>query len=737
VTRASLLALLAGLAGRSVPAQEPSPQPPQTPPRLEERIVVVTPCRACPTTLVSAPAATTVITRDVVETSAAQGYGDLLRAIPGLNAVQFSARDVVVATRQNTSSLFPGLLAILDGRPLYLDFLGIVLWDLASNSPFSVEQIEVVRGPASAVWGANAYAGVVNIITRSPRAAEGGWLVARGGLFGRNAGSTAGEGAGTLYGFDGSVSRAPSEQLAYRISAGLYHSGPYARPTGRIPRVPHPLDPDFIVGGGFYPADEAGYPAYENRGTTQPRFDVRIDRELDGESSRLTLNAGVAGTDGLIYTGVGPLEIESGGYLAHVQAALSKGNLRVAGFANLFDVEGPILLGLTPDSSPIRVAVHTRSFDLGLSDFIGAPSQIISFGANVRQNQFNMTIAPAAEDRSEFGAYLQDEVFAGPFRLSLGLRADKFDNLDAVVLSPRIAAMYLVGRDHSLRLSYNRAFRSPSVTDNFQLTPFVTPVDLRFLTGSLPEELRPLVASPLPIAMQLRGSPDLKAESLRALELAYVGTFNERTTVGLAAFVSDRHDIINLTTPPSDPDLYTEQEPPPGWPLPASVLADLARQGIFIPRTAGRVENLGPVRMRGFEASLDHRVSRAFSGFANYSWQDEPEPLPSADPFPTHQLAVPPRHRVNIGVNLDGPRYLGSLAVHHATRGFWTDVLNETFHGWSPAYTLVNAAFGVRFSQGKVVAMVKATNLIDQDIQQHIFGDIFKRSLAAEVRFAF
>ena len=56
------------------------------------------------------------------------------------------------------------------GRPsVYLDFFGMVMWDLVPTNANEIKQIEVIRGPASAVWGANAMSGVVNVITKSPR----------------------------------------------------------------------------------------------------------------------------------------------------------------------------------------------------------------------------------------------------------------------------------------------------------------------------------------------------------------------------------------------------------------------------------------------------------------------------------------------------------------------------------------------------------------------------------------
>ena len=58
---------------------------------------------------------------------------------------------------------------MLDGRSMYLDFFGFVMWDLLPIQANEIERIEVVRGPGSAVWGANAMTGVVNVISRRPK----------------------------------------------------------------------------------------------------------------------------------------------------------------------------------------------------------------------------------------------------------------------------------------------------------------------------------------------------------------------------------------------------------------------------------------------------------------------------------------------------------------------------------------------------------------------------------------
>jgi hypothetical protein len=50
---------------------------------------------------------------------------------------------------------------------------------------------------------------------------------------------------------------------------------------------------------------------------------------------------------------------------------------------------------------------------------------------------------------------------------------------------------------------------------------------------------------------------------------------------------------------------------------------------------------------------------------------------------------------------------------------------------------MVNATLGMKFNDGKVVASLKGTNLLNQKIQQHVFGDLIKLNVVAELRLFF
>src|SRR6185503_2976757 len=196
VCRFALAAVLCGVAVSPVraqqpappqtaapkPEQKPAPKPDQPPnqPKYEETVVVS--ASRTEEKLINAPATMTVIGPETIRSAPTQNFAELLRTVPGVNVTQVSARDINVTSRSATGTLSTGTLALLDGRSLYQDFFGFVMWDFLPVNLNEIKQIEVIRGPASAVWGANAMNGVVNVITKSPRESQRTRALARCGI---------------------------------------------------------------------------------------------------------------------------------------------------------------------------------------------------------------------------------------------------------------------------------------------------------------------------------------------------------------------------------------------------------------------------------------------------------------------------------------------------------------------------------------------------------------------------
>ncbi len=726
--------------------------------------------------LVDAPATISVVSSETIASSPAQNYGDLLRSVPGLNIIQMSARDVNITSRQATSTLSNSQLTLLDGRSIYLDFFGLVLWDLVPSNPADIKQIEVVRGPASAVWGANAMTGVVNILTKSPREAEGGSITLNAGMFSGDSFRTDAAGnkteisgdTGHTYGGQFTYAGVPNEDWSYRLSAGYNKSDAFARPQGQVPASKHPFDINLPEGGGTYPN-------FGNEGTKQPKADLRLDRELGDGEAKLSFSGGYAGTSGIVHTGIGPFRLEDDSYLAYGRLGYTRGGLKVAAFVNNLDGKAPNLLSVDATGAPIQLNFVTRTFDfeVGNSHVLGADSavqHVISYGGNVRKNTFDISIAKGAEDRNDWGVYLQDEIFVGQFRFVLGGRVDKFGSVPDRIFSPRLSAIFKPAEDHAIRVSYNKAFRAPSTINNFLDVNIVQPVDLRAVVtalGPLGPLVQPILAPTatgglFPLTVRAAGSDvvgnSLREESVTAYEVGYTGTFNGQTTVGAAFYINDSNNNINFITSPLETRFfYSAAAMPPGFErlptLPSNLLGipgpvrgvqlgQLLLSGALANRLPNTFTymNIGKLRQKGLELSVDHAFDREISVFANYSYQWDPETRGANDDgreYPISEVGVPPHHRFNAGINLNYSRWLAAVNVNYTSEAFWSDVLGDEFHGTTPDFTMLNATLGLKFLDGKLTTSVKGVNLLNKDVQQHIFGDILRRQVVGEARFSF
>ena len=147
--------------------------------------------------------------------------------------------------------------------------------------------------------------------------------------------------------------------------------------------------------------------------------------------------------------------------------------------------------------------------------------------------------------------------------------------------------------------------------------------------------------------------------------------------------------------------------------------------------------NFGKVKDKGIELGFDTSMIRYVNLFANYSyqWMPEVENLPPGTTI--NDVNWPAENRFNAGFDFSYVRFLGNLSVHYTDEAYWQDVLDFRYAGTTDAFTIVNGAFGVRWLDNKITTSIKVTNLGNQEVQQHIFGDILKRQVVGEVRFDF
>jgi iron complex outermembrane receptor protein len=136
-------------------------------------------------TIGESPAAIFVITQDDIRRSGATSIPEALRMAPGLEVAQVNSSTWAISSRGFNSTTANKLLVMIDGRSVYTPLYSGVFWDVQDTMMQDVNRIEVIRGPAGALWGANAVNGVINVITRTAKDTQGLEIVGGGGSYER------------------------------------------------------------------------------------------------------------------------------------------------------------------------------------------------------------------------------------------------------------------------------------------------------------------------------------------------------------------------------------------------------------------------------------------------------------------------------------------------------------------------------------------------------------------------
>jgi iron complex outermembrane receptor protein len=119
------------------------------------------------------PASVTIIDQQMIKASGFRDIPDLFRLVPGFT-VAYTRNNTWGVSYHGMGDAFSRRIQVLiDGRSVYTPGFGEVPWSSLPLSIDDIDHIEVVRGPNSATYGANAFLGVINIITKTPAQVPG------------------------------------------------------------------------------------------------------------------------------------------------------------------------------------------------------------------------------------------------------------------------------------------------------------------------------------------------------------------------------------------------------------------------------------------------------------------------------------------------------------------------------------------------------------------------------------
>jgi iron complex outermembrane receptor protein len=369
------------------------------------------------------PLPTTVITAEEIRASGATSIPELLRMVPGMDVMVTSAGDANVTARGFNGLLANKMLVMIDGRSVYMDFYSVIPWEALPVVLDDIQSIEVIRGPGSALYGANAFLGVIQIITK-PVDEAAGTLVSGGG----------GE-RGTYFGSAIHAGRRGS--FGYKVTAGVH---------------------------GFDHWDAEGKAASQQASGT-----ATLERSW-GADAAITAQAGVSSGEFELYPDPITGALESKGPMSFLRADYRHGQLRARAFWNHADFD------LTPQDdftilSPSHLLVDTYDAELQHS-FHPLQGHRVTWGGSVRHNRLDWQMLGELRSQDLFAGFIHDEYRASDrVILYLGGRYDHHPLVEDNV-SPRGGIVIVPARNHTLRASVGTAFRNPSLMQSYWSTSY-------------------------------------------------------------------------------------------------------------------------------------------------------------------------------------------------------------------------------------------------------------------------
>ena len=744
-----------------------------------------------PERIVEAPAAISVVPQEVLQNAAVTGQAPVaLLAVPGVDVVQSGVNDFNVNARGFNSSLNRRVLTLQDGRDLAIAFLGSQEWAGMTQSLDDMGKVEMVRGPGSALYGANAFSGVINITTPEAREVLGSKLTVAGGeletfrVDGRHAGLAADGRIG--FRLNGGYNRSDTYSRSRTLRNGTSLQEEYADATDEP--VPATVEARPLHGQTADPLSG------EVAGDRDPLRNVygsgRVDYYLDN-GSVLSVDGGAAKVENEIFvTGIGRVQVQEA-IKPYARAAIAADRYNIFGYWNSrtsLEPQFSLTSGL-----PLEERSDVFHFE-GQNNwnFQNDRGRVV-YGASYRNSKVNTsgTLMNLANDnRSDdlYSVYGQVEYRITPQVRIVG--AGRFDDGDLIdgQFSPKGAIVFSPNESHSFRLSVNRAFQTPNLSEFFLQVPVAAPsASPRTLEGSvetyyaavrqnlpgpalagltITDDL-PWQFNPLTNALAL-GNADLDVETVTGWELGYKGTLGDKVYVTADAYINQLRNFVTdllpgvnpnyptyaLTDEVNVPDELTALDArlallglPANHPLRAPIPLLLGghaqlQQGTRIqggnalatlPDGSRAIvlsyTNAGKVTERGIELGVGYQFTPEIRGdvsFTGFSFDvDESEQAAGDQLVPNT-----PSKKATFSMSYAGQQgFDGNITLRLVDGHPWAAGI---FQGYVPANELLNVSAGYRINN-YVRIHATATNLLDQQRFQLFGGSVIGRRVLGGV----
>lgn len=556
-----------------------------------------------------APSVATVITAADIKATGATDLSEILETVPGLHVSRNGFLwQPIYAIRGIATQFNPEVLVLLNGIPTTNGFYGNRGQQIGGFPLDHVARIEVIRGPGSALYGAEAVSGVINIITKTAGEIDGTESGLRAGSFETydgwvQHGSRIGEVDVAAYlrlghtaGFDGTIQADAQTALDRAYGTNASHApGPMNLGSDAIDarldlsydkwrfRVGYIGRPDLEAGTGVADALDPAARSdahYTNADLTWHDATFSQNWAVTAQASYYDIaetNSDIA----LFPAGsVLPVPLPGGtasaiGLVGRPQHWERQERLNLSGLYGGFD-RHKLRIGAGYNVDDLYKTTETKNFT-----FVGTTPMCVNLDCSmVTATKENGLLFLSPHRRRSYYAYAQDEWgFAPDWTLTTGVRHDRYSDFGGTT-NPRLAVVWDTAYNLTTKLMFGRAFRAPTFVELYTLN---NPVGL--------------------------GNPDLKPETIDSTELAFAWQARSNLRTSLSLFHYRMKDAIRFVAN-----------------------AD--------PTTGSTAQNAGNQHGRGLELEFTWDASAVLRLLGNYAYQR------SIDENTDRDAGLAPHHHV-------------------------------------------------------------------------------------------
>ena len=655
--------------------------------------------------IIDVPASVEVVTAKDIEKSGAVYVDDALKKVAGIAVSRTggigNSKPVVSMRGVKSGS---DVLVLVDGQPMDNAYSGVVNWN---DIPVeSIEKIEIVKGPSSAIYGSNAMAGVINITTKDSEKLHAKTSLTYGTnhtwIKKVNLGDKVGKFSYDLY-YQGTDSHTYSDWA----KAGETTRKEDPKSTNRAKANNYPLTPtssggkqavvgkkgnkiwdeDTYKGKFTYKFDDSkslslGYIKTKNeysydyssaeRWLGKGYYDIKNGNTIGGKYfnvSDTTFTGAPGGVDEKIYT-IGYTDKENG--------------LRInAGLTDNTSWNGGYYCGLSTKYS--YTTYNSKRYTLGVTKEAQlSDNDAAVFGIQyqhdtidkVKFNTKNVLDQSALGKADTYGVFFQNEhKFNDKLSAIAALRYDTWHVKDGYVydqnsgikespasrsdssVSPKLALNYKFDDTQSAYLAWGQAFSAPGLYDMF--------------SGTINGKTKGTPASEKSIVIP---NPNLKPQIITTTEAGYKKSFNDKTILQMAVF-HNKIKNINYQGATGNPDHHIKDDDQ----------YDGQEAGTS-PYIEKQLTSEGEGKTIGFEIGVTHQFDDKLSAYVNATIQNPVITKGASEKENDKIVRMTPKRLFNIGIDYVDNKFSAELAGNYYSKKFGQADNSDTITGVPGAY---------------------------------------------------